>query len=142
MWNEFIANKITLKCINKNGKIICFTFTFHPSSSFTKIYFNINLLLFLTYVSSAPSFPSTSILYVIVKVNILRYQGEFFLALRTAAKKKFFQQFYRNEDGETVMGQQIKYPPSNRNAPSQTLSPRRKKAKNGEEVNSRILHTI
>lgn len=52
-------------------------------------------------------------LCVIVKVNILRYQGEFFSpnAERKSEKKK--NNFLGNfaEMGKDVMGQQIKYPP-------------------------------
>lgn len=105
MWNEFIANKITLKCINKNRKIICFTFVFSPLfaksrvSASTFCFFSLSSLL-----------PRHQTLCVIVSANILRYQGEIFSRLTHPeySRKKSFQQFYRREN--SVMGPQIKHP--------------------------------
>lgn len=95
LWNEFIANKITLKCINKNGKIICFTsirccrphlISLECVSASTFCYFSLPLCV--SFIPPPPIFR------VIVKVNILRYQGEISLALRTM-EENFFQQFCR-----------------------------------------------
>lgn len=129
MWNEFIANKITLKCINKNGKIICFTFVFFLPS-------------FLESRVSASTFCYFSLLpaslCVIVKVNILRYQGEISSRLthpKNRQKKSFSATLL---EGKPVIG------PTNQ-APSpffwnsiEFFGAREKQKK----VNSRILHTI
>lgn len=90
---------------------------------------------------SSPLSSSTSILCVIVKVNILRYQGEFFLAsvLRTGKirreQKKVPRQFYSTEDG---------YGPTNQVPPHHLLSAEHFLARKAEkeEASSRILHTI
>lgn len=95
----FIANKITLKCINKNGKIICFAFTssfFSPPPP---------PLVEVRGIPSAFSHPRTlpstltaarrrrrilpaSILCVIVKVNILRISRWIFLSPNAPARRQ------------------------------------------------------
>lgn len=105
MRNEFIANKITLKCVNKNGKFHFLLSTPHcySSSSLSSRTQHQPSAILLFFTSSLSRLAALQYC-VIVKVNILRYQGEFFSRLTHCTGEKSFSAILQKRNGKDGYG--------------------------------------